>query len=119
MGRIQSGFTASASGQMLASASEASGHNLEELAGLIGASEHTRLLTAQALTEAAGTSWPPKVRALADGLIGEDTKLNVADLVIPAMIDMERPHVALLDLLARWIPKPTGRDVTIQVAGHA
>jgi hypothetical protein len=100
--------------EMLGSTAAASGRDPEELAGLLGASEHSRLLTAQALSGAAGTAWPPKVsalgRALADGLIADDTQANLADLVLPAMIDMERPHVELLDLLANRIPIQIGPD---------
>ncbi|SRR6266566_1365624 len=98
--------------QMLGSAAEASEREPDELAELISGSERTRLLTAAAMTAAAGTAWPPKVhalgRALADGLIAtDDTEINVADLVVPAMADMERPHVSLLELLVRWIPEET------------
>ncbi len=70
---------------MLGSAAEASERDAEELADLVGKSEHSRLLTATA--SAAGSAWPPKVRALgralAVGLIAEDnTQINIADLVL-------------------------------------
>lgn len=84
------------------------------LTGMIGESDHTVLLTARAMAGAAGTAWPDKVsalgRALADGLIAEHDEVNVADLVIPAMVDMERPHLNLLDLLVHWEPMATGPE---------
>jgi hypothetical protein len=95
--------------KMLGSTAKATGCDPDELADLISDSERTRLLTVTAMASAAGTAWPPKVhalgRALADGLIATDSaEVNVADLVIPAMTDMERPHLSLLELLVRWIP---------------
>jgi hypothetical protein len=94
---------------MFESTAEAAGCGPDELIGLIDDSERTRLLTATAMTAVAGTAWPEKVyalgRALADGLIAADSaEVNVADLVIPTMADMERPHLVLLELLVRWVP---------------
>jgi len=99
--------------EMLGAAAGAAKQDPEELAEKIGKSEHSRLLTATAMVGAAGTAWPDKVyaigRALADGLIAmEDGKPNIADLVLPAMADMERQHIVLLDLLARYEPQQTG-----------
>jgi hypothetical protein len=95
-------------GEMLGAAAEAAGQDLGGLAGMIGRSERTRLMTGIAMTGAAGTAWPPKVyalgRALADGLIPDDDQVNIVDLVLPAMADMDRPHVSLLELLIRWVP---------------
>jgi hypothetical protein len=101
---------------MLGTAAESSERDPDELADLIASSERTRLLTATAMAAAAGTAWPPKVyalgRALADGLIADDDHINIADLVLPAMTDMERPHVSLLELLVRWVPDEVmGRPV--------
>jgi hypothetical protein len=98
--------------EMLGSAAEASECNAEELADRISDSERTRLLAATAMTSAVNTAWPPKVhalgRALADGLIAADeAEANVADLVIPAMTDIERSHLSLLELLVRWVPYPS------------
>lgn len=95
--------------QMLESTAKTAGCGPDELIGLIDDSERTRLLTATAIAAATGTAWPEKVyalgRALADGLIAADSaEVNTADLVIPAMADMERPHLILLELLVRWIP---------------
>jgi hypothetical protein len=95
---------------MLGAAAEASDQDLGGLAGMIGRSERTRLMAGIAMTGAATTAWPPKVyglgRALADGLIAaDDAEVNIADLVVPAMTDMDRPHVSLLELLVRWIPE--------------
>jgi hypothetical protein len=97
--------------EMLESTAEASECDADELADRISDSERTRLLTATAMASAVNTAWPPKVRALgralADGLIAEDeAEANVSDLVIPAMTDMERPHLSLLELLVRWVPYP-------------
>lgn len=106
---------------MLRSAAEAAEAGPEELAGLIGKSEQTRLLTATAMAGASRTAWPPQVaalgRALADGLIAADTaQPNIADLVLPAMAEMERLHVSLLELLVRWVPETVaGRPVRTQV----
>jgi hypothetical protein len=98
--------------EMLESAAEASECNAEELADRISDSERTRLLAATTMTSAVTTAWPPKVhalgRALADGLIASDeAEANVADLAIPAMTDIERPHLSLLELLVRWVPYPS------------
>jgi hypothetical protein len=106
--------------EMLGSAAEAAGADEEELAGLIGKSEQTRLLTATAMAGAARTAWPPQVaalgRALADGLIAADTaQPNIADLVLPAMTEMDRLHVSLLELLVRWVPeKVAGQPVRLR-----
>jgi hypothetical protein len=53
---------------------------------------------------------------LADGLIAADsTEVNVADLIIPAMTDMERPHLSVLELLVRWIPdQAIGRPIHVR-----
>jgi hypothetical protein len=96
--------------EMLDSASKASECDPDELADLISDSERTRLLTATTMASAASTAWPPKVhalgRALADGLIAaDDAEVNIADLAIPAMTDMERPHLSVLELLVRWVPE--------------
>lgn len=97
--------------EMLGYAGEALNRDPEGLGDLIGESERTRLLTATAMVGAAGTAWPPKVaalgRALADGLIADGDEINLADLVVPAMTDMDRAHVSLLDLLVRWLPVDT------------
>jgi len=108
--------------QMLGASAEASDRDPDELADLISSSERTRLLTTTAMFAAAGTAWPPKVyalgRALADGLFAaDDTEINLADLVIPAMTDMERPHLSLLELLVRWIPVETvGSPIMLRAA---
>jgi hypothetical protein len=99
---------------VLGVAAEATGKDQGEFADMIGQSDHTVLLTARAMAGAAGTAWPDKVyalgRALADGLMAEPDDVNVADLVIPAMTDMERPHLNLLDLLIHWEPEQTGPE---------
>jgi hypothetical protein len=98
--------------ELLESTAEASECDEAELADRISDSERTRLLTATVTASAVNTAWPPKVhalgRALADGLIAADeAEINIADLVIPAMTDMERPHLSLLELLVRWAPYPS------------
>lgn len=109
--------------RMLASGIEVSGRDDKGFAALIGESERSRLLTATAMSAAARTAWPPKVsalgRALADGLIAEDAaEINVADLVVPAMADMERPHLSLLELLVRWVPvESAGRPLRVRAYG--
>ncbi|HVB45127.1 MAG TPA: hypothetical protein VNF47_20825 [Streptosporangiaceae bacterium] len=116
---VRDEFTATATRRqmdMLGVTAEALGQDPEDLPGMAGKSDHTVLLTAKALAGAAGTAWPRKVsalgRALADGLIADDDQINIADLVLPAMTDMERPHVSLLELLVRWVPDEVmGRPV--------
>lgn len=103
--------------KMLASAAKASRSGPEEVVRLIAKSEHTHLLTATAMDGAARTAWPPKVaalgRALADGLIAEsDTQIDAAELILPAMADMDRPHVSLLELFVRWIPDWVGHHLS-------
>ena len=108
--------------RMLVSTAEATEREPGELAGLISGSERTRLLTATAMAAVAGTAWPPKVyalgRALAAGLIAtDDAEINMADLVIPAMADMERPHISLLELLVQWVPVEAAQmPTTMQAA---
>ena len=81
------------------------------------ADQSTHLLTGIAMTGAAGTARPPEVfalgRALADGLITDDDQINIADLVLPAMADMDRPHISLLELLVRWMPESSTGNLRI------
>jgi hypothetical protein len=61
---------------------------------------------------ATGTAWPPRVsalgRALADGLIAaDDARVDLVQLVLPAMAEMDRMHVSMLELLVNWIPVDT------------
>jgi hypothetical protein len=98
--------------EMLSTAAEAIGCDYEELGRLIGASEAKRLQAGLAMSAAERTSWPPKVRALgralgralAAGLIAEDTAVDVPQFALNAMVDLERLHVSLLDLLVRYEP---------------
>ena len=79
----------------------------EDFGERIGKSPTTRLLTATAAEGAAKTAWPPKVRALgrvlAGGLIADDeARIDLVQLALTAMVDLERPHVMLLDLVANY-----------------
>ncbi len=99
---------------MLTSASIAAECDPEKLAGLINASERTRLIAMNAMTSASSTAWPPKVhalgRALAGGLIASDeAQIYFADLALPAMADLERPHLSVLELIVNWVPSE-GKD---------
>jgi hypothetical protein len=94
---------------MLGRAWHASGLSAIKFAGRIGRSEQTRLLTATAMTGAATTAWPPRVRAignlLAKGLVADDEdEIDLITLALAAMAEMGRPHVMLLDLLVNFAP---------------
>jgi hypothetical protein len=94
--------------EVLGVAAETADQGLEEFAVTACETEQKRLLTATAMTGAARTAWPPKVyalgRALADGLMADSDQVNIADLALPAMIDIERPHLSVLELITRWVP---------------
>ena len=91
---------------MAETAATTAGFSPEELGERMGRSQRTRLLTATAAESAAKTAWPHKVRALgrvlADGLIADDDKIDIAELALTAMTDLERPHLMVLDLLANY-----------------
>jgi hypothetical protein len=95
--------------KMAEAAAEAAGYSPEELGQQMGRSRRTRLLTATAAEAASKTAWPPKVialgKALAAGLIAEDhTRIDTEQLALLAMAGMERPHVAVLDLIVHYWP---------------
>jgi hypothetical protein len=96
-------------GDMMMSAGEALECEPGELTDRATLSERARLLTTTATLGAAQTTWPPKVRALgrvlADGLIAEDdAKIDLTEMALAAMVEMERPHVSLLELLVCYMP---------------
>jgi hypothetical protein len=90
---------------VLDAASEVTGLEPGAIASLAVETEESRLLAAQVIFGAFGTAWPHKVRALGrllgEGLIAADDKVDIRSLALPAVLDMERPHVDVLDLLAR------------------
>jgi hypothetical protein len=95
--------------QVLSTAADSAGCEAEQLGEMIGASEQTRLMTGLAMHAAERTAWPPKVaalgRVLAAGLIASDeAEVNIEQQALAAMTDLERLHVVLLDLLARYEP---------------
>src|ERR1044071_2811160 len=95
--------------EVLGSACDVAGLSPDEITGLIDESEQTRLLAGAAMAGATRTAWPPKVRALgrllADGLLAEDAaKVDIREHALPAMLDMERRHVAMLELLVEFVP---------------
>jgi hypothetical protein len=94
--------------EVLGVAARATDQGPEEFAATACETEQKRLLAATAMTGAARTAWPSKVyalgQALADGLIADPDQVNIADLALPAMIDIERPHLSVLELLTRWVP---------------
>ena len=103
---------------MAEAAAGAADYSPEELGEQMGRSPRTRLLTATAAEAASKTAWAPKVialgKALAAGLIVEDdTQIDTEQFALGAMAGMERPHVALLDLLVHYWPvrARTSRDI--------
>jgi hypothetical protein len=91
-------------GEALAAACEALDRGPEELEGLVGASDKTRLLAGIALSAATRTAWQAKVRtlgrSLASGLLAADeAKIDIEQLIIAAIADIEAPHLSLLELL--------------------
>lgn len=97
--------------QMLEAAAEKAGCDAEQLDGMIGKSDQTRLMTGLAIMAAERTTWPHEVvalgRVLADGLIAEDVAVEVVEYALNAMSEMGRLHVSLLDLLVRYEPEHT------------
>jgi hypothetical protein len=95
--------------QMLSAAAEAARCDDKQLGKLIGASETTRLQTALAMSAAERTAWPPKVRALgkvlAAGLIAANDAVDLPMYALDAMVELDRLHVSLLDLLVRYEPE--------------
>jgi hypothetical protein len=100
---------------MFGFACEAAGLEPEELAGRAAETEEARLLTAKATAGAFATAWPRKVRALGrllgEGLIASDDAVDLREHALPAMLDMERLHVEVLDLLVRHGPRGGERGV--------
>jgi hypothetical protein len=94
--------------QVLSTAAEAAGCDADELGDLIGSSEQTRLQAGLAMHAAERTAWPPQVRALgrvlAAGLIADGDAVDVPQFALNAMVDLDRLHVSLLDLLVQYQP---------------
>ncbi|MGH3158813.1 MAG: hypothetical protein ACRDNF_19890, partial [Streptosporangiaceae bacterium] len=95
--------------QVLSTAAGEIGSDDERLGELIGSSETSTLQAGLAMDAAQRTAWPPKVyalgRALAAGLIATDeAEVDIQQQALAAMTDMERLHVALLELLVRYEP---------------
>ena len=98
--------------RVLSAAAEEIGCDDEQLDELIDSSETSRLQAGLAMDAAQRTAWPPKVyalgKALAAGLIATDMdEVNVQDQALAAMADLERLHVILLELLAKYEPDLT------------
>jgi len=93
---------------VLSVAAEAAGCEGEELGELIGNSDRTRLQAGLAIAAAGRTSWPPQVRALgkvlAAGLIASDDAVDLQQFALNAMIELDRLHINLLELLVRYEP---------------
>jgi len=94
--------------QVLSTAAEAARCDAEQLGDLIDKSEQTRLQAGLAMAAAQRTTWPPKVRALgrvlAAGLIADGDAVDVPQFALNAMVELDRLHVSLLDLLVRYEP---------------
>jgi hypothetical protein len=95
--------------QMLSVAAETASCDAEQLGELIGASEANRLQAGLAMDAAQRTAWPPQVRALgkvlAAGLIADDDAVDLPMFALNAMVELDRLHVSLLDLLVRYGPR--------------
>ena len=102
--------------QMLSVAAETAGCDAEQLGEMIGASEANRLQAGLAMDAAQRTAWPPQVQALgkvlAAGLISADDAVNVPQFALNAMVELERLHVTLLELLVRYEPAWTADGYT-------
>lgn len=99
---------ASAAG-VLEAASEHAGIDVEDLADAVLKDEQRRLLAGLALSSGSRTRNRAKIRALgralAEGVLADDdAKLDQEQLIIRALDDMEAPHIAVLDLLVRFVP---------------
>jgi hypothetical protein len=82
---------------------------VDEMEERINASERTQLLTGFALSAATRTAWEDKLRtlgrSLASGLVAEDdAKIDTEQMIIAAIVDIEGPQLAMLELLVRWYP---------------
>jgi hypothetical protein len=99
-------------GEALAAAAEDMGGDPQELERLVLASDGSRLQAGIALSAAARTTWPPKVRALgralAAGLMAtDDARIDTEPLVMAALADVEFPQASLLELLTCHWPRFT------------
>lgn len=102
--------------EMLESCAETVGCDAEQLGKMIGSSENNILQTGLAMIAAERTTWPPQVRALgkalAAGLIATDEEeIDIKQRALAAMMDMDRQHVALLDVLVRYGPGVTSNAI--------
>jgi hypothetical protein len=75
----------------------------DHLGKLISKSDETSLMTGVAMLAAERTAWPRHItalgRLLADGLIAEGDRVDIAQFALGAMSDLSRLDVLLLDLL--------------------
>lgn len=75
----------------------------------MNAGEHTRLLSASAMSAATRTVYGPKIRALgrvlAAGLENDCARIDDEQLLMAALADMEAPHAILLELLVKYRPQ--------------
>jgi hypothetical protein len=102
-------------GETLAAARDIMGGDPEELERLVLASDQSRLQAGIALSAAARTTWPPKVRALgralAAGLMAtDDARSNTEPLITAALADIEFPQASLLELLTCHWPRFTKEE---------
>lgn len=82
---------------------------VDETEARIKASKQTELLTGLALDAAWQTAWEDKVHTLggclAAGLLAEDNAtIDTEQMIITAIVDIEAPQLAMLDLLVAWRP---------------
>lgn len=98
-------------GYMLQSASEQLGGPPEDVIARSFAAENTAQLFADALQSAASTSNEEKIRALgralANGLAGDQARVDEERLIVAGLSGLEAPHIRLLALLPRQRSRPT------------
>jgi hypothetical protein len=87
----------------------------EQLAALADENEETRQMTEDVLNAASSSTWPPHVRALGrllvKGLLAEGAdKVLYQNHALPAMKEMNRLHVSMLDLVVNYGPPPAGSE---------
>lgn len=90
-------------------AARIAGDDPEGFAVKMGATEESRLLAGTAISAATRTTYQPKLlalaRVLAAGVENEAPQVDEEQLFIAALADLEAPHVLLLDVLARYVPR--------------
>ncbi|GAA1868714.1 hypothetical protein [Myceligenerans crystallogenes] len=103
---------------VLVEAAEHAGTGPTEFAEQVRRGEMQRLVGGAAFAAGARTRNKDKIRglgrALADGILAEDTaKLDETHLILRAMDDLEAPHIAVLNYLANFWPPTLAAGGTV------